>query len=134
MATNLTQGVGVAYAEFGLPKTHVNVVPVDFAQNNELTGQVVTVMRLPGGCFVQQVIVEVATVEGAVGTITVGDQDGAANWFASVDVNALSKAPSTLITTGKFFADDNPPVFSFTLNNDLDMALVKLYVLTWNVE
>lgn len=127
MATDLTAFEGVTYPETARHHDFVIDRYINLAEDNELSGEEITFLRLPDKCFVNQVQYDVEKVEGGVLTAEVGDQDGASNWFTGIDLNALGSGISTLITAGKYFATG--PIFRLTVNNDADAAQIRIRVI-----
>lgn len=109
----------------GAQKFFVLEKEVDCSVNNLGAGDTAQVLHIPAGTYVQQVQIEVSTVEGGTATVDVGstDTDG---WIDGANINAATNAvgAGAYVSAGLLYtAADTIDVLA---NNALDTAVFTI--------
>ena len=110
-----TAGAGANAAGFPAYTVFENVI--DFSKLSTAAAQndVVEALKIPGGTFIQGVMWEVETVEGAARNFAIGDGDTANGYVTTTSANSQARGCSVLT-----LAEAAPPTFAFTAGKYYD--------------
>ena len=103
---------------------------VDFDATSRDSGDVIQMLSIPAGTFVDVVVAEIETVEGGTLTFDVGDGADANGWHDAVDGNVLGQTRGTgqySSTTdgGKLYTTAD--TIDITLDNDMDAVKLAIH-------
>lgn len=104
--TNIAAGSGGNYA--GSPCRTVLTGTYDATRRNTTAADVIEVLNIPAGTVVENVVLEVITIEAtATPTIAVGDGGGTTSWVGATSTATAAKtlgAGAYVVAGGKFYA------------------------------
>lgn len=125
------------FGHFTVMKFHVDMAAIAAALAatiNGSAGDIVQLWDIPAGTYIQSVLLDVTTLEGAAATVAIGDGTAAAGFLAATSINAIGKTGTVITdafgaTGGKMYATTDTLDLTFGTDADIDTAIFDVYVI-----